>query len=507
MGKKYRDQYIRLTVRLVLAFCIPYKVQASDSTAVSYTLRTINISSTGAIDPISVKPYPCLRLVKWLTPTTDVSLIYSAINLESGAIFDRKMVLSIKKRLMELPYFSTVSIIRKVVDSNGNSPLSDLMIQTKDRFPITFGFSLDEGPLLTITHHNAWGYGHGFTQEFFLKKRWGYGCMYELPKLHGNYFFGGQCYNQIEDTYEFNHKNLWIGKLWAIPAKRSSLPYYWITGLSGYVKEFSASPPVSDRPHSPYHSYRLILGKVGWVADGYTTIRGVYKLNALERLPNGGSIEVLYGYQNGAYNNRHYIAINGIKNIAHPTFKYLHVSFESGAFVYKKRLEEAILKLALAYLGPPIRTCNGMRQSIAINYIIGYRMPQERALGIRIRDPESLAPLDQYNRLQQPIYGRLNVQLQSTLHQPIVIQTIRLVCLGFTHFIGLYNQSNQLLNQTWVDRYGVGVQLEHVRMSWPTLACTIGYSPLLEKVVPSVQLSIGHFKNKTMPKPTLIAYS
>ncbi|MGI2299740.1 hypothetical protein [Candidatus Cardinium hertigii] len=505
MGKKYRGQYIRLTARLVLAFSVLYKVEASDFTPLAYTLRTITITSTGAIDPITAKPYPCLRLVKWLTPTTNAALIYRAIHLEAGAIFDRKMLLSIEKRLMELPYFSTVSIIRKVVDSNGNSPLSDLMVQTKDRFPITFDLNLDEGPLLTITHHNAWGYGHGFTQEFFLKKRWGYGCIYELPNLYGNYFLGGQWYNQIEDTDRFNCKNLWMGKLWAIPAKTSALSYYWITGLSGYIKEFRGS--VSGGPVNPYHDYKLILGKIGWVADDYTTISGVYKLSGLEKLPNGGSIEVLYGYQNSAYKNRHYVAINGIKNIAKPTFKYLHVSFESGAFVYKKTVEEAILKLRLAYSGPAIRTCNGMRQSIAINYIIGYRMPQERALGIRPRDPESLAPLDQDNRLQQPIYGRLNVQLQSTLHQPIVIQAIRLVALGFTHFIGLYNQSNQLLNQTWIDSYGVGVQLEHVRMSWPTLACTIGYSSLLAKVLPSVQLSIGPFKNKTRPKPMLIAYS
>ncbi|MGI2257097.1 hypothetical protein ACRRVD_00715 [Candidatus Cardinium hertigii] len=507
MGKKCRGaaQYISLTAGLVLFFCILHKVQASHSTAVSYTLRTITIASTGAIGPITAKTYPCLRLVRWLTPTTDASLIYRVINLEAGAIFDRKILLSIEKRLMELPYFSTVSIIRKVVDSNGNSHLSDLMIQTKDRFPITFDLNLDEGPLLTITHHNAWGHGHGLTQEFFLKKRWGYGCTYELPKLHGNYFFGGQWYNQIDDTYRFDYKNLWIGKLWAISAKTSCLPYYWITGLSGYIKQFR--PSVLDTLRNPYHNYRLILGKVGWVADGYTTIRDVYKLNGLEKLPNGGSIEVLYGYQNGAYNNRQYIGINGIKNIAHPTFKYLHLSFESGAFIHKKTVEEAILKLRFVYSGPSIRTCNGMRQCIAINYIIGYRMPQERVLAICPGDPESLAPVYQDNRLQQPIYGRLNVQLHSTLHKPIVIQPIRFVCLGFTHFIGLYNQSNQLLNQIWVDNYGVGVQLEHVRMSWPAVACTIGYSPLLGKVVPSVQLSIGHFKNKTTPKPTLIAYS
>lgn len=337
MGKKYRSQYISLTVRLALAFSVLYKVEASDFTPVSYAVRTITILSTGAIDPISAKPYSCLRLVKWLTPTTDASLIYRAINLEAGAIFDRKMLLSIEKRLMELPYFSTVSIIPKVVDANGNSHLSDLIIQTKDRFPIIFDLNLNEGPLLTITHHNAWGHGHGLTQEFFLKKRWGYGCTYELPKLHGNYFLGGQFYDQVEDTYGFNYRNLWMGKLCAIRAKTSSLPYYWITGLSGYIKQFSASPSVSDTLHNPYHNYRLILGKVGWVADGYTTIRGVHQLNVLEKLPNGGSIEVLYGYQNGACNNRHYVGINGIKNIVHPTFRYLHLSFESGAFIYKKQ--------------------------------------------------------------------------------------------------------------------------------------------------------------------------
>lgn len=508
MHKKHKGivQHISLTAGLVFLFCIPYKVAAHRPTA-AYTLRTITITSTGAMDPMVEKPYPYLRLIKWLTPTTDALFIYKQINLAAGATFDAKALWSIKQRLMALPYFSTVSITRKVVDKGSATMVADLMIQTKDRFPITVDLSLEAGPLLTITHHNAWGYGHSLSQQLFLKTRRGYGLAYELPKLHGNYFFGGQYYNQIGDTYTFNNRNLWVGKLFAIPAKTSCLPYYWTTGLSGYTKQFAKCPPVSAMQNRPYHNYTLVLGKVGWVVDDYATIRGVYRLHDLETLPKGGSIEMLYGYQNGAFNNRHYMGINGIKNIASPTLKYLHLSCESGAFIYKRAIEEAILKLALAYAGPPIQTCKGARQFIAINYIIGYRMPKERMLGIMQRDPESLGLPDQDNRMSSPIYGRLNVHLDTTLHMPIVIHPIRFVCLGFTHFIALYNENNQLLNQTWVDHYGIGVQLEHVHMPWPTVTCTMGYSPLLGKVVPSIRLSIGHFKNQTEPKPTLVAYS
>lgn len=494
---------IGLTTGLLLAFCIPGKAKADPPA--SYTLRTITIASTGAMEPMA--PYPYLRLLKWLTPTTNASLIYRYITLEPGATFDAKALLSIKKRLMALPYFSTVFVKRKGVDGSSATILSDLLIQTKDRFPLTVDLSLDEGPLLAITHHNAWGYGHGLSHQLFLKKRWGYGLAYELPKLHGNYFFGAQYYNQMGsaygNSYRFNYQNLWIGKLLAIQAPCS--PYYWITGLSSSKKQFAE--PVLTMENKAYHNYTFVLSKIGWVVDDYATIRGVYRLHALERLPKGGSIEILYGYQNGGFNNRHYIGINCIKNIATPTLKYLNLSCESGSFIHKKAFEEAILKLALAYAGPPIQTCNGARQFMAIDYIMGYRMPKERMLGIRRRDPEALEAPDNDNSMQAPIHARLNVHLDSTLHMPIMVAPIRFVCLGFAHFIALYNQNNALLNQTWVDRYGIGLQLEHVTMPWPTVVLKIGYSPLLGKVVPSVQLARAHFKNKTDPKPTGVAYS
>ena len=509
MHKKDKSiaQSIGLTAGLMLSFCIPCKANPP----AAYKLSTITIESTGAIAPMTEKPYPYLRLMQWLTPTTDASLIYRYITLKPGATFDANTLSSIKKRLMTLPYFSTVSVTRKTVDGSSEPILSDLIIQTTDQFPITTHLSLEEGPLLTITHHNAWGYGHSLSHQLFLKTRWGYGLAYELPRLHGNYFFGVQYYNQIGNTYgnnyRFNYQNLWVSKLFAIQTKEPFAPYYWITGLSGSRKQFTASPPVSALQNKPYHNALFVLGKVGWVADDYATIRGVYRLHTLEKLPTGGSIEMLYGYQKGAFNHRHYMGINCIKNIANPTLRYLHLSFESGAFIHKKALEEAILKLALAYAGPPIRTCNGARQFIAIHYITGYRMPKERMLGIRQRDPEALEKPDYDNSLQTPIHARLNVHLDSTLHMPIVVNSIRFVALGFLNFIALYSRNNELLNQTWVDCYGIGLQLEHVTMPWLTGVLKMGYSPLLGKAVPSIQLCMGHFKNKTDLKPTPVAYS
>ncbi|TSJ81029.1 MAG: hypothetical protein NMK33_00620 [Candidatus Cardinium sp.] len=503
-----KDKSIRKCVGLrkglALFFCIPLTIKANPSTAPAYKLREITIASTGAIAP-TVR-YPYLRLLKWLTPTTDASLIHRYLSLKPGATFDAQTLSCIKKRFTTLPYFSSVSITRKGV--NG---AADLIIETKDQFPIAVDLSLDKGPLCTITHHNAWGYGHCFSHQLFLKKRWGYGLTYELPKLHGNCFFGGQWYSQIGNTdgdnkYRFNYKNLWIGKLFAIQAKDPCAPYYWITGLSGATKQFTE--PVSAAPNRK--NYTLILGKIGWVADGYEEISGVYALHGLEKLPKGGAIEMLYGYQ--YYNdckhyNRHYIGINGIKNIANPRLKYLHLSCESGAFIYKERFEEIILKLALAYAGPPIQTCNGARPFIRIDYIAGYRMDKERMLGIKRRDPEALEALESDNCMQEPIHARLNVHLDSTLHTPIMVKDIRFVCLGFMDFIALYNRNHQLLNQTWVDSYGAGLQLAHTTMPWLAGTLKLGYSPLLGKMVPSVQLAMGPFKNKTAPNPTLIAYS
>ncbi|WP_114910249.1 hypothetical protein [Cardinium endosymbiont of Sogatella furcifera] len=507
MRKKAKGiaQFIGLTAGWMFSFCMPSKADAS----AVYTLRTITITSTGAIAP--TPSYPYLRLLRWLTPTTHASLIRSYISLAPGVTFDAQTRLAIKQRLMALPYFSTVSVTCKQVKRNSATMLSDLIIETKDQFPITVDVSLDEGPLCTLTHHNVGGYGHRFSNQLFLKKRWGYGFIYELPHRHGNYFLGGQCYNQTgiaySYNYKFNYKNLWVGKLFAIQTKEPYTPYSWIIGLSSGKQTFTARPPDTAMSNTTYQNNSFLLGKVGWVAADYTTTRGVYRLHALETLPKGGSIEILYGYQKGKFNNRQYIGIHCIKNIADPRLRYLHLSCSSGTFINKKRCEEAILKLALAYAGPPIQTCKGARQFITIDYIAGYRMPKERQLGIRRRDPESLALPDEDNSMQAPIHARLTIHLDSTLHIPIMIPPIRFACLGFVHFIALYNQNQALLNQTWVDSYGIGLQVEHVTMSWLAATLRIGYSPFLGKVVPSVQLSMGHFKHTTDPKPSVVAYS
>ncbi|WP_243517149.1 MULTISPECIES: hypothetical protein [unclassified Candidatus Cardinium] len=500
-------QFEGLIAMLILAFGIPFGLKADQAKVPSYKLNTITITSTGAMEPMVAKPYPYLRLAKWLTPTTHISLIDKAINLPPGTIFDAKALLSIKQRLMALPYFATVSVMRKIVDPTTDPIISDLIIKTKDRFPISLGVSLDEGPLLTIMHANAWGYGHSFSQQFFLKKRWGYGCTYELPKLHGHYLFGGDYYKQIGSNYRFDHQNVWAAKLFASTTEESYAPYYWITGLSGYKKVFVTALPVSAIKNTSYHDYTLVLGKIGWVADVYQKLSGLYALHDLEKLPKGGSAAMLYGYQKGQFNNRHYIGVHCIKNIVKPRFRYMHINCESGSFLHKNRWEEAILKLGLAYVGPSIQRCNGAHQSVAIDYIIGCRMPKERMLGIMHRDPEVLEAPEVDNSLQAPIYARLNLHLDSTLHMPIVLSSIRFVVLAFTNFIALYNRDNQLLNQTFVDTYGMGLHLEHATKSWPGVALKVGYSPLLGKVVPSVKLAIHTFKNKTEAKPTLVSYS
>ncbi|MEF2228825.1 MAG: hypothetical protein V3581_02155 [Candidatus Cardinium sp.] len=498
-------QSIGLTAGWLFSFCMPCNAHSSTV----YTLTTITITSTGALAP--TPSYPYLRLLQWLTPTTHASLIRSYISLAPGATFDAQKRLAIKQRLMALPYFSTVSVTCEKVAGGSTPMLSDLIIQTKDRFPITVDVSLDEGPFCTLTHHNIGGYGHRFSNQLFLKKRWGYGFIYELPRQHGNYFFGGQYYNQTDiaygRSYKFNYKNLWVGKLFAIQTKESYASYSWITGLSGSKQTFTTRPLCRAMSNTTYYDNTFFLGKIGWAAVNYTTTRGVYRLHALETLPKGGSIEMLYGYQNSACNNRHYIGIHCIKNTAHPRLRYIHLSCKSGTFINKKRFEETILKLALAYAGPPIQTCKGARQFITIDYIAGYRMPKERQLGIRRRDPESLALPDEVNSMQAPIHARLTIHLDSTLHMPIMAPPIRFACLGFVHFIALYNQNQALLNQTWIDRYGIGLQVEHASISWLATTLKIGYSPFLGKVVPSIQLDMGHFKHTTDPKPNVVAYS
>lgn len=150
---------------------------------------------------------------------------------------------------------------------------------------------------------------------------------------------------------------------------------------------------------------------------------------------------------------------------------------------------------------------NGARKFIPIDYIIGFRMPNERMLGFRLRDSEILESPDNNNHKQTPNHALLNVHLDSTLYMPIMLNPTRFVVLGCADFIAYYNRNNALLNQSLVDNYWICLQLEHVTMPWSAVASKIGYRPLLGKIVTSVQLTRVHFEDKSDPKPTQVAYS
>lgn len=503
---------IRLATGFILASFIPLGLKADNDTVIEHKLGKIVIASTGAMDPMPAKPRIYHRFAKWISPTTSPSLIHGYIHLKEGDVLNREELLRIDKILATLPYFSTVSVTKQTTQLDNEKSVADIVIKTKDQFPIGLDVNVVAGPLLTLTHNNAWGYGHIFRNHLFFKKRWGYGLEYEIPQVHGTYFIGGQWYKQTKstNTYSFDCKNLWLGKSFMIKRKPDLSPYYWLTALSGYKETFSTRPTVSSIQNTPYHHYGLILGKTGFIVDSYQKDKGVYSLHSSELLPNGGSIEVLYGYQQGEFNNRQYFGLSCIRNAASTSFGYLGLSCEAGAFLHKKSLEEGVLKLTLDYTTPTKRTaCNGMRPFIHLDYVSGYRMPQERTLGIRKGDPEALDKLQEnaIYAIKKSINARLNLSIHSTLHPPILVNCVRFVLLGFSDFIALYDRDYNLLNTKLVDNYGLGFRLQHVTIQWPTIDFKLGYNPLLGKTVPSITLSACCFKNKTNPKPAVIQYN
>ena len=183
MHKRGIVRNAKLTVSFLLSLLNPFALRADNNGITEYKLGSITIESMGAMEPIPVKPYPYVRWAKKLSPTTDASLIFRYIYLKPCAVFHARELLKLKKKLLALPYFSTVSVAVMETHANGKGEpaIADIIIKTKDGFPITADLELDKGALLTITHNNAWGSGHILVNQLFFKKRWGYGLVYEIP--------------------------------------------------------------------------------------------------------------------------------------------------------------------------------------------------------------------------------------------------------------------------------------------------------------------------------------
>ncbi|MDD9139918.1 MAG: hypothetical protein NQ127_03235 [Candidatus Cardinium sp.] len=401
------------------------------------------------------------------------------------------------------------------MDAIDESALVDKYVQTAKRFPIEVAMDLEEGPLLTLTHDILWGCGHKMNHYLFFNKKSGYGLDYRLPTVEEiPLIIGGQCYKQTAKTYAFYLKDIWFSCPFAPSKLERGKPTYWFAAVGGYDKQFAKQPTIAGSGIS-YMDSRLFLCKLGLVSDAYQASReGVYTLHKGEHLPKGGAIEVTYGYQKVPKNtllNRHYVAISGIKNIVHASCRYLHVAFATAVFLHRNHWEEGILKGTLAYAPPLLHTGrNATTPFIRMDYIAGCRLPKTKRLAIFYRDPEELDLPDKADLagITQPIHARFNLALHSRLHRPINYAFIRFALLGFVNFIALYGRDYALLNSTLVEAYGIGLRLAHNTIrEWPTIECKIGYSPLFQRLVPSIGLAICTFKNLSNPKPMLVAYS
>ena len=495
-------------VGLFLFFNLLPQLRAVEREDASHTIANIEVVAESAIQ--SDRPY--LRWAKWLCPTTKVAWIYKHILLKPGAAFYESDLLATKQRLLALGCFAKVSIHKKKNPTENDEHAFDILIQTKDAFPITAEVNLSEGALCTITHNHIGGHGDKFIHQFFLKKRWGYGLGYEWPQLHGRYLLGGQYYKQTgtDDVYSFHHGNVWLGKTIAITHKVNAP--CGIIALAGYKKKFEKRPVVS----AMYHSYNMVLGHLGLVDNRSRTIKGVYTLHKLESLPSGGSLSLLYGYQMGESNGRHYLGFYGIKNIITSALGCFHLGCEMASFLNKKKLEEGILKLAVDYIGPHLSLYNVMRQFISIRYITGYRMAEGARLALNRRDPEALEAPSAHEvcGITQPIQTRLNLYAASLLHSPLLLRSIYFAGIIFGNYLLLYDRNYTLLNATLVDNYGIGVRFEHFRKAWPTVELLVAYSPLGRSLkpgwghlIPMIRLSMCGFKNINNHKPTLVQYS
>ncbi|MBX9889879.1 MAG: hypothetical protein K2X94_01245 [Amoebophilaceae bacterium] len=499
---------LNLIIGLFFFFDLLPQLRAVEMEGGKNTIATIEVVAESAIQ--SELSY--LRWAKWLCPKTRVSWIYKHIVLKPGAVFYESDLLDTKQRLLALGCFAKVSVHKKNNPVENDEHAFDILIQTKDAFPITAEVNISEGALCTITHNHVGGYGHKFIHQFFLKKRWGYGLGYEWPQHRGRYLLGGQYYKQIgeDDLYSFRAGNVWLGKTIAITRKMEAP--YGIVALADYTKKFLKPPVVT----AMYHNYNMVLAHLGLVDNRSRMIKGVYTLHKLESLPSGGSLSLLYGYQMGESNTRHYLGFCGIKNIITSSLGCLHLACEMASFLNKKKLEEGIVKLALDYVGPHLSLYNVMRQFISVSYITGYRMAEGARLALGRRDPEALEEPSAHELcgITQPIQTRLNLYAASLLHRPLLLRSIYFAGIAFGNYLLLYDRNYTLINATLVDNYGIGVRFEHFRKTWPTVELSVAYSPLGRSLkpgwghlIPMVSISMCGFKNIINHKPTLVQYS
>lgn len=461
-----------------------------------------------------------------------ISTLRSAIRgylfFEKGEKVDPYIMFDNERILRTIPNIQDSRIF--IVPVKGEPELVDVLILTKDVWPIGFGLEIFDVIYgnASVWNKNVLGTGHqlGYTAYYnsnsVSDEKYGYKLHYSIPNI-GNSL----------TSINLNHQDIWTNQSSSAYLTRNFItPSLRIGGGIGYENNFTITslitidtiyydtpikyefyelwggysipirtyddhnirkslfisgrgasykyltrPSVSEKYLHTYHNRKSILGSMGVLWQGYQSTRLVYGFGDTEDLPFGGMLKFTGGHEFGEFSDRTYFSSifswsNFIKNLG-----YFSGSAEIGSY-YNPNQEQGVLNLEMLHISPLLgNNRHSFRHFVNIKYKQGFNRFDDEY--ISIFDNEGIRGL---NYMSLRGNKRFSINSETVYYSPQYIFGFRFVYFAYFDIASINYTSTTLPDNPLIYSVGVGVRVRNERLVFNTIQLRLNFFPFNQDI-------------------------
>ena len=488
-------------------------------------IQRMEVFGTNIRDTTKVPDHGFLKTANSLHVKTRKNIIRHNLLFREGMLLDASEIEHNERVIRSLRFIKDARIY--VVPSDSNEHFVDLVVVTKDVYPISFEVNPNgvDDFKFALNHINILGFGHEMDNEFQFDKdkeqEFGYDGAYRIPNIRGTFITGEVRYantitedftgirffrnfitpdiknaggieistqrlrqrKQLHDTsfVRFNTKvefqDLWLGRSYRSfydpPVIHVKERLRLVVAGRVSRKHYLTRPLVSADTNQTYRNTTLFLASVGLSHRSYFKDRLIFAFGRTEDVPLGYLYELTGGYESGEFFNRWYSGARVSKGGYFRNHGYLNGAIEIGGFIKQSRFDQGVLSGKLLFFNHLYQMGGSqLRQFINLSYLLGIRRFKDEL--IRIDDRNGIRGLKSTRLIGQQ---KFLINTETVLFTALDIVGFRLALAVFAD-LGWINPNDVApFSGGFFQGYGVGFRFRNDNLAFNTFQIRIGYYP------------------------------
>jgi len=487
--------------------------------------------------------------------TTSEKYLKKNILFKVGDEIDPRLMAENEKIIRDLSFIYDVNFIVIPVENQPNRV--DVHIITKDVFSLGFNFSLknEKAGTFEIYNRNTWGRGHTISGSFVFNMNrthsLGGEVSYGKKNLNGSFIdlstrytntwqkhtatlsisknfltsetktAGGiyldrsiRC-NRVSDYYpvrmdsnlNFSVCNFWLGRNFLFNHYKNRSKNLYIAGSYYNVKFFNPSNKSLSQNHN-FFNRNIYLGSITLANQNFVQTNLVYRYGITEDIPYGYKSEMVFGYEDGEFNNRFYGHLFlSAGSIFKDNNSYFSASAIVGGYFNRRKFEQGLIQGTINYFSP-FRTIlgNKFRNFVEFEYSLGINRFEDEFITLNI-NPYGIRGFE-----SKHVFGkqRLTANIESIMFLRRDFYRFKVAAYTFTDLGMIGNNKKVIFNQDFFAAFGTGLRIRNESLVFNTLEIRIAYypNPPIDmphwsfKFASHIDKIFSNFKGKK-PKPLL----